>query len=423
MRISCPSTRSIGRGRTACAALADQASQAGRGNSAQPLAHGDGRVLCGRPDADRVTVGAGSRRVEATGNGKSHHACTSCRHGHAGRRLLFARHHRRLRRLDRRHDHRLRHGIFTNILIGVAGSWIGSELAALGHIAVRHSLGHFVAALIGSVVLLLVFQVDPGPAAGLIGARTRRLWRGAMHDCRNRPSQRRSPRGAPAPSGKGASAGPAGRAQAGLDPGQGAGLAQDSRKRNKIVREHKLATVCEEARCPNIGECWEKKHATFMIMGETCTRACAFCNVRTGLPDALDEGEPARVADAVAKLGLSHVVVTSVDRDDLADGGAEHFARTIRAIRAASPGDDDRSADARFPAQGRRAGNRGRRQAGRLQPQSRDRAVEISQRAARRALFPFAAPAAAGQGARSDDVHQVGDHGRASARSATRCCR
>ena len=105
-----------------------------------------------------------------------------------------------------------------------------------------------------------------------------------------------------------------------------------------IVREHKLATVCEEARCPNIGECWEKKHATFMIMGDTCTRACAFCNVRTGLPLALETGEPARVADAVAKLGLSHVVVTSVDRDDLADGGAEHFARTIRAIRAAAPG-------------------------------------------------------------------------------------
>src|ERR1700739_4504635 len=106
----------------------------------------------------------------------------------------------------------------------------------------------------------------------------------------------------------------------------------------RIVREHKLTTVCEEARCPNIGECWEKKHATFMIMGDTCTRACAFCNVRTGLPLALETGEPARVADAVAKLGLSHVVVTSVDRDDLADGGAEHFARTIRAIRAAAAG-------------------------------------------------------------------------------------
>jgi lipoyl synthase len=104
-----------------------------------------------------------------------------------------------------------------------------------------------------------------------------------------------------------------------------------------LMRGLKLATVCEEASCPNIGECWSKRHATFMIMGETCTRACAFCNVRTGLPGALDRGEPARVADAVAKLGLAHVVVTSVDRDDLADGGAEHFARTILAIRAAAP--------------------------------------------------------------------------------------
>jgi lipoic acid synthetase len=106
---------------------------------------------------------------------------------------------------------------------------------------------------------------------------------------------------------------------------------------HRIVKEHGLVTVCEEAGCPNIGECWEKKHATFMIMGDTCTRACAFCNVRTGLPEALDAGEPNKVADAVAKLGLSHVVVTSVDRDDLADGGADHFARTIAAIRAASP--------------------------------------------------------------------------------------
>ena len=103
------------------------------------------------------------------------------------------------------------------------------------------------------------------------------------------------------------------------------------------MRELKLATVCEEARCPNIGECWDKRHATFMIMGDTCTRACAFCNVRTGLPGPLDEDEPARVADAVARLRLSHVVVTSVDRDDLADGGARHFARTISAIRAAAP--------------------------------------------------------------------------------------
>ncbi|MGE0242031.1 MAG: lipoyl synthase [Parvibaculaceae bacterium] len=104
-----------------------------------------------------------------------------------------------------------------------------------------------------------------------------------------------------------------------------------------IVRENRLVTVCEEAGCPNIGECWSKKHATFMIMGDTCTRACAFCNVKTGLPDALDAGEPDKVADAVARMGLSHSVITSVDRDDLDDGGADHFAQVIRAIRRASP--------------------------------------------------------------------------------------
>jgi lipoic acid synthetase len=105
----------------------------------------------------------------------------------------------------------------------------------------------------------------------------------------------------------------------------------------RIVRENGLHTVCEEAGCPNIGECWEKKHATFMIMGDTCTRACAFCNVKTGLPGALDAAEPGHVAEATRKLGLSHVVVTSVDRDDLDDGGAAHFAAVIRAIRAACP--------------------------------------------------------------------------------------
>ena len=105
----------------------------------------------------------------------------------------------------------------------------------------------------------------------------------------------------------------------------------------KIVRDNKLVTVCEEAGCPNIGECWSKKHATFMIMGDTCTRACAFCNVKTGMPDALTADEPEKVADAIARMGLMHAVITSVDRDDLADGGARHFARTIRAIRVASP--------------------------------------------------------------------------------------
>ena len=104
-----------------------------------------------------------------------------------------------------------------------------------------------------------------------------------------------------------------------------------------IVRANGLHTVCEEAACPNIGECWEKKHATFMIMGDTCTRACAFCNVKTGLPGALDPAEPEHVAEATFKLGLAHVVITSVDRDDLDDGGAEHFAAVIRAIRARCP--------------------------------------------------------------------------------------
>ncbi|MCP5084642.1 MAG: lipoyl synthase [Alphaproteobacteria bacterium] len=109
------------------------------------------------------------------------------------------------------------------------------------------------------------------------------------------------------------------------------------RETREIIKSNNLVTVCEEAGCPNIGECWEKKHATMMIMGDTCTRACAFCNVRTGLPGPLDPAEPQGVAEAVAKLGLNHVVITSVDRDDLADGGAQHFADVINAIRASSP--------------------------------------------------------------------------------------
>lgn len=106
----------------------------------------------------------------------------------------------------------------------------------------------------------------------------------------------------------------------------------------RIIREHSLHTVCEEAACPNIGECWTQRHATMMIMGDTCTRACAFCNVRTGLPRPLDPDEPARLGDAVAKLGLTHVVITSVDRDDLGDGGAGHFAHVVEAVRTAAPG-------------------------------------------------------------------------------------
>jgi len=105
----------------------------------------------------------------------------------------------------------------------------------------------------------------------------------------------------------------------------------------RLMRDHNLTTVCEEAACPNIGECWSQRHATMMIMGETCTRGCSFCNVSTGKPDALDTFEPGRVAKAVQKLQLRHVVITSVDRDDLADGGAEHIAQTIRAVRHTCP--------------------------------------------------------------------------------------
>jgi lipoic acid synthetase len=114
-------------------------------------------------------------------------------------------------------------------------------------------------------------------------------------------------------------------------------VSQGYKDTRDILRTHKLSTVCEEAACPNVGECWSQGHATMMIMGEICTRGCSFCNIATGRPDALDAFEPGRVADAVKKLGLNHVVITSVDRDDLEDGGAEHFAQTIRAIRHQSP--------------------------------------------------------------------------------------
>ncbi len=114
----------------------------------------------------------------------------------------------------------------------------------------------------------------------------------------------------------------------------GSAIYQETRA---LMRRLDLRTVCEEAACPNIGECWSKKHATMMILGDVCTRACAFCNVATGLPDKLDPHEPAHVGEAVATLGLSHIVITSVDRDDLDDGGAAHFAETIRQIRKQAP--------------------------------------------------------------------------------------
>ncbi|WP_380786638.1 lipoyl synthase [Sphingomonas sp. R86521] len=108
-------------------------------------------------------------------------------------------------------------------------------------------------------------------------------------------------------------------------------------KTRELMRSKSLTTVCEEAACPNIGECWSKKHATVMILGDTCTRACAFCNVKTGMPRAVDAMEPQNVADAAAQMGLNHIVITSVDRDDLPDGGASQFVKVIQAIRRSNP--------------------------------------------------------------------------------------
>lgn len=115
-------------------------------------------------------------------------------------------------------------------------------------------------------------------------------------------------------------------------------VSKEYQESQALIRAHQLNTVCEEAACPNIGECWAKKHVTVMILGSVCTRSCRFCNVATGMPDKLDPHEPERVAEALSKLQLSHVVITSVDRDDLSDGGAHHFARVIKAVRAATPG-------------------------------------------------------------------------------------
>ena len=172
------------------------------------------------------------------------------------------------------------------------------------------------------------------------------------------------------------------------------------RKTREIMRENRLVTVCEEAACPNVGECWSQGHATMMIMGEVCTRGCTFCNVATGRPDALDVFEPGRVAVAVEKLGLNHVVITSVDRDDLEDGGAEHIAQTIRAVRRKSPGTTIEVLVPDFlrcPAVG--AGGGGGGEAGRVQPQPRDGAGALSGGAAGGAVFSLPAASPAGQGA------------------------
>ena len=183
-------------------------------------------------------------------------------------------------------------------------------------------------------------------------------------------------------------------------------------KTQSIVREKNLHTVCEEAACPNIGECWEKKHATMMIMGDTCTRACAFCNIKTGLPAALDAAEPDNVAAAVAEMGLAHVVITSVDRDDLADGGADHFAKTVRAIRERTPTTTieiltpdflrkERAEDAVIDAK----------------PDVFNHNLETVPRLYLNirpgcALLSLYAIAGAGEGTRSRDIHQIGHYGR-----------
>ena len=196
------------------------------------------------------------------------------------------------------------------------------------------------------------------------------------------------------------------------------------RRTREIVRENRLVTVCEEAGCPNVGECWSQGHATMMIMGEICTRGCSFCNVATGKPSALDAFEPGRVAHAVATLGLSHVVVTSVDRDDLADGGAEHFARTIRAVRHRAPGTTIEVLTPDFL----RCGPEALETVVAARPDVFNHNLETvpglyPEVRGRGALLPLAAPAAARQGARPGALHQVGHHGRARRGGVRRSCR
>ncbi len=155
------------------------------------------------------------------------------------------------------------------------------------------------------------------------------------------------------------------------------------RKLKQSIEADNLHTVCEEANCPNVGECWERGTATFMILGDVCTRRCGFCNVQTGVPTWNDPLEPLRVANQVKKMGLRHAVVTSVDRDDLPDYGASAFVGVIRSIRMMAPGLQGRGADARLPRPGDAAGEGGPRAARRLQPQRRDGAAAVPDREAR----------------------------------------
>ena len=175
-----------------------------------------------------------------------------------------------------------------------------------------------------------------------------------------------------------------------------------------LLDELRLHTVCQSAACPNHWECWSKGTATFMIGGDRCTRACGFCAVTTAKPFALEADEPARVAEATRRLRLRHVVITAVARDDLPDGGADHFRRTIEAVRALNPAHGHRSADARL--QRPRGGHRHRagRPPAHLQPQPRDRAPADAGGAVAGDLRPVAERAGPGEGeARRDDLHQV----------------
>ena len=239
------------------------------------------------------------------------------------------------------------------------------------------------------------------------------MWQPPTHGRRPRHPEERSAHGAPASSREGAPARPA---RPGKKPDWIRVKAPGSKawtETQKIVREHGLVTVCEEAGCPNIGECWEKRHATFMIMGDTCTRACAFCNVRTGLPDALDAArarEDRRLGGQARPASRRHHL----------GGPGRPQGRRRRALRphhrgdpAGEPRHDGRDPDPRLPAQGRRPRGRGRGQARCVQPQPGDRAGQVPDGAAGRPLLPLGAPAPAGEGTRPGDLHQVRHHGRA----------
>ena len=328
---------------------------------------------------------------------------------HARRRLLRNAGDRLPRRLDRRAHHEPRHGLFTNILVGIAGSFVGGTLAGLLGIALSTASSAIWSSPSPARSSSCGSSAAPAPApepqvqSQMVTLLDTALKPRARHpEKAHRPDQEvlRKPDWI--------------RVKAPVSRGYA--------ETRDIVKSHELVTVCEEAGCPNIGECWDKKHATFMIMGEICTRACAFCNVATGMPGPLD---PRRAGER--RQG---------GRQDGALPRRHHLGRPRRsrrrrraAFRRRHPrdprgdaGDHDRDPDAGLPAQGRRAGDRGRGQARRLQPQSRDGAVELPDRAARRPLLPFDPAVAAGEGTRSRRCSPSRASWSASARSGTRCC-